>query len=163
MSRISQRFAERKQQGRTVLVPYVTAGDPNPHVTVPLMHTMVENGADLIELGIPFSDPMADGPTIQAACERALEHNVSLRDVLKMVSQFRQDDKDTPVVFMSYLNPMEVMGYETFAQAAKEAGVDGILAVDLPPEEAADILPVWDKYGLDPIFLLAPTSTEERI
>jgi tryptophan synthase alpha chain len=163
MSRIAQRFVELKAQGRKALIPYVTAGDPNPHVTVSLMHAMVEAGADIIELGVPFSDPMADGPVIQQACERALEHDTGLKDVLSMVSKFRQSDIDTPVVLMGYLNPVEVMGYGEFARAAKEAGVDGILTVDMPPEEAADLVAALADAALDPIFLLSPTSTDERI
>lgn len=163
MSRISSRFAELKQQNRVALIPYVTAGDPNPQVTVPLMHAMVEAGADIIELGVPFSDPMADGPVIQRASERALEHNTSLRDVLAMVQEFRAQDTDTPVILMGYLNPVEVMGYEAFAANAAEVGVDGLLTVDIPPEEADDLLAALKPKEVDPIFLLAPTSTEERI
>ncbi|MES9956512.1 MAG: tryptophan synthase subunit alpha [Sedimenticola sp.] len=163
MSRIRGRFEQLKAQGRTALVPYVTAGDPNPQVTVPLMHAMVEAGADIIELGVPFSDPMADGPVIQRASERALEHKVSLRDVLEMVRSFRQKDADTPVILMGYLNPIEIMGYATFAEAAADAGVDGVLTVDIPPEESAELLEALRPRELDPIFLLAPTSTDERI
>jgi len=163
MSRIAQRFAQLKAEGRKALIPYVTAGDSEPGVTVPLMHAMVAAGADIIELGVPFSDPMADGPVIQQACERALAHHVSLRDVLAMVAEFRQRDSETPVVLMGYLNPIEVMGYEAFATAAAEAGVDGVLTVDLPPEEGEDVLPMFQQAGLDPIFLLSPTSTAERI
>ncbi|MET0092171.1 MAG: tryptophan synthase subunit alpha [Sedimenticola sp.] len=163
MSRIRGRFEQLKDQGRTALVPYVTAGDPNPQVTVPLMHAMVEAGADIIELGVPFSDPMADGPVIQRASERALEHKVSLRDVLEMVRSFRQKDADTPVILMGYLNPIEIMGYATFAEAAADAGVDGVLTVDIPPEESAELLVALRPRELDPIFLLAPTSTDERI
>ncbi|MES9959282.1 MAG: tryptophan synthase subunit alpha [Sedimenticola sp.] len=163
MSRIRGRFEQLKAQGRTALVPYVTAGDPNPEVTVPLMHAMVEAGADIIELGVPFSDPMADGPVIQRASERALEHKVSLRDVLEMVRSFRQKDADTPVILMGYLNPIEIMGYATFAEAAADAGVDGVLTVDIPPEESAELLEALGPRELDPIFLLAPTSTDERI
>ncbi|MET0085372.1 MAG: tryptophan synthase subunit alpha [Sedimenticola sp.] len=163
MSRIRGRFEQLKAQGRTALVPYVTAGDPNPEVTVPLMHAMVEAGADIIELGVPFSDPMADGPVIQRASERALEHKVSLRDVLEMVRSFRQKDADTPVILMGYLNPIEIMGYATFAEAAADAGVDGVLTVDIPPEESAELLEALRPRELDPIFLLAPTSTDERI
>jgi tryptophan synthase alpha chain len=132
-------------------------------VTVPLMHAMVQAGADIIELGVPFSDPMADGPVIQRAAERALEHHVSLRDVLAMVVEFRQQDSDTPVVLMGYLNPVEVMGYEVFARAAAEAGVDGALTVDLPPEEADELVSALKAHQLDPIFLLAPTSDDLRI
>lgn len=163
MSRISECFQRLRQDKRKALIPYVTAGDPQPQVTVPLMHAMVEAGADILEVGVPFSDPMADGPVIQAACERALVHHVSLHDVLAMVRQFRGRDRDTPVVLMGYLNPMEVMGYEAFADAAKDAGVDGVLTVDLPPEEAEELTGVLRAHGIDPIFLLAPTSTGERI
>lgn len=163
MSRIENCFQKLKAQGRTALIPFVTAGDPQPGVTVPLMHAMVEAGADLIELGVPFSDPMADGPVIQRSSERALEHNVSLNDVLDMVREFRRDNPDTPVILMGYLNPIEVMGYASFAEAAADAGVDGALTVDMPPEEAEAFLTAIRPKGIDPIFLLAPTSTEERI
>lgn len=163
MSRIAERFAELKAQGRTALIPYVTAGDPHPDVTVPLMHAMVEAGADIIELGVPFSDPMADGPVIQEACERALEHHVRLRDVIDMVARFREADPRTPVVLMGYLNPIEIMGYSEFAQAAKAAGVDGVLTVDLPPEEGHELVQALKGSGIDPIYLLAPTSHAQRI
>lgn len=163
MSRIAGRFAALAKAGRKALIPFVTAGDPNPEVTVPLMHAMVEAGADLIELGVPFSDPMADGPVIQAACERALVHHVSLRKVLEMVKAFRAQDNDTPVILMGYLNPVEVMGYADFAQAAKESGVDGVLTVDLPPEEAGGFLDELKKVAIDPIFLLSPTTSDERV
>lgn len=163
MSRIQQRFQQLAEQGRTALIPYITAGDPMPTVTVPLMHAMVSAGADLIELGIPFSDPMADGPVIQAASERALKHHVSLTDVLDLVKQFRQSDPHTPMILMGYLNPIEVLGYEAFAQTAAAAGVDGVLNVDLPPEEASELLQHLSHHGLDPIFLIAPTSNAERI
>jgi tryptophan synthase alpha chain len=163
MSRISNTFHALKAAGRTALIPYVTAGDPDPTVTVPLMHSMVEAGANLIELGVPFSDPMADGPAIQAACERALVHNTSLHDVLDMVRAFRQQDQDTPVVLMGYLNPLEAMGYESFAREAAGAGVDGVLTVDMPPEESHDLARALDAHGLDPIYLLAPTTTAERM
>ena len=125
MSRIAGRFRDLRSQGRTALIPYITAGDPQPTVTVPLMHALVEAGADLLELGVPFSDPMADGPTIQAACERALVHHVGLHNVLDMVRSFRDRDNDTPVVLMGYLNPIEVMGYDKFAAAAREASRSG--------------------------------------
>lgn len=163
MSRIAGRFRDLRSQGRTALIPYITAGDPQPTVTVPLMHALVEAGADLLELGVPFSDPMADGPVIQRAAERALEHHTSLHDVLDMVAEFRQQNSGTPVVLMGYLNPVEVMGYETFAKAAAEAGVDGALTVDLPPEEADELVTALKAHQLDPIFLLAPTSDDERI
>ncbi|MBU2477542.1 MAG: tryptophan synthase subunit alpha, partial [Gammaproteobacteria bacterium] len=163
MSRIAARFTALAKAGRKALIPFVTAGDPNPEVTVPLMHAMVAAGADIIELGVPFSDPMADGPVIQAACERALKHHVSLRKVLEMVKQFRAQDNDTPVILMGYLNPVEVMGYATFAQAAQSAGVDGVLSVDLPPEEAHDFLDELKKVAIDPIFLLSPSTSDERV
>lgn len=163
MSRIAARFTALAKAGRKALIPFVTAGDPNPAVTVPLMHAMVAAGADIIELGVPFSDPMADGPVIQAACERALKHHVSLRNVLEMVKQFRTQDNDTPVILMGYLNPVEVMGYATFAQAAHSAGVDGVLSVDLPPEEAHDFLDELKKVSIDPIFLLSPSTSDERV
>ncbi|MEQ5833912.1 tryptophan synthase subunit alpha [Marinobacter sp. NFXS9] len=163
MSRIQSVLQALKGQGRKALIPYITAGDPHPDRTVELMHTLVEAGADIIELGVPFSDPMADGPVIQLACERALEHGTSLRQVLEMVKTFRSRDDKTAIVLMGYLNPIEAMGYEAFSDAAKAAGVDGVLTVDLPPEEAEDVAPLFAERGLDPIFLLAPTTTEDRI
>ena len=163
MSRIAQRFAALKAANRTALVPFITAGDPNPAITVPTMHALVEGGADLIELGVPFSDPMADGPTIQYASERALKHNVSLHDVLAMVREFRQQDADTPVILMGYLNPVEIMGYEAFATEASDAGVDGLLTVDMPPEEAEELTAILRDKTIDPIFLLAPTTEKPRI
>lgn len=163
MSRIAACFAALKTQGRQALIPYVTAGDPNPNVTVGLMHQMVDAGADVIELGIPFSDPMADGPVIQLACERALSHNTSLAMILAMVKQFRQHNDTTPVVLMGYLNTVERMGYEVFVATAKAAGLDGVLMVDLPPEEGRDFTASLSQAGLDAIFLIAPTTTEERI
>ncbi len=163
MSRLAQRFADLHRDGRTALIPFITAGDPDPSVTVPLMHALVAAGADVIELGVPFSDPMAEGPAIQHACERALVHDVSLHDVIGMVRGFREQDHDTPVVLMGYLNPVEVMGYGEFARAAAGAGVDGVITVDLPPEEADDYISAFAEHGLDPVFLLAPTSTEERV
>ncbi len=163
MSRIAATFGALREQGRRALIPYVTAGDPRPGITVPLMHAMVEAGADIVELGVPFSDPMADGPVIQAATERALAHHVSLRDVLAMVAEFRRRDDRTPVVLMGYLNPVEVMGYAAFARAAAEAGVDGVLTVDLPPEEGDDLFHRLREQGLDPVLLIAPTSDRERI
>jgi tryptophan synthase alpha chain len=163
MNRIAARFESLHERQRKALIPYITAGDPQPSVTVPLMHALVEAGADVLELGVPFSDPMADGPTIQAACERALEHHVSLHQVLDMVRSFREKDDQTPVVLMGYLNPIEVMGYSDFATAAHEAGVDGVLTVDMPPEEANDLVVALKNEQLDPIFLAAPTSNDERI
>ncbi len=163
MSRIKNCFATLNTAGRKALIPFVTAGDPDPALTVPLMHAMVEAGADIIELGVPFSDPMADGPVIQRAAERALRHHVSLRDVLGMVAEFRQQDAHTPVVLMGYLNPVEVMGYPVFAAAAENAGVDGVLTVDLPPEEAQACADELRARDIDPIFLLAPTTDDTRI
>ena len=163
MSRIAARFAALAKSGRKALIPYVTAGDPNPEVTVPLLHALVSAGADLLEIGVPFSDPMADGPVIQAACERALKHHVGLRTVLEMVKHFRAQDQDTPVILMGYLNPVEVMGYAAFAQAAKNAGVDGLLTVDLPPEEAGDLLGELKRVAIDPIFLVSPSTSDERV
>jgi tryptophan synthase alpha chain len=163
MNRITTRFQFLHEQRRKALIPYITAGDPSPSVTVPMLHALVEAGADIIELGVPFSDPMADGPVIQRACERALAQGVSLRRVLEMVREFRRRDRDTPVVLMGYLNPIEAMGYGQFSRQATEAGVDGVLVVDLPPEEADELLVELDAGNIDPIFLLAPTSTEERI
>ncbi|HIP67390.1 MAG TPA: tryptophan synthase subunit alpha [Chromatiales bacterium] len=163
MSRIASCFAELKTQGRKALIPYITAGDPQPQATVELMHSLVEAGADLLELGVPFSDPMADGPVIQAACERALVHHVSLHDVLEMVAEFRKINNHTPVILMGYLNPVEIMGYKTFAQQADKVGVDGLLTVDLPPEESHDLVEELNQNGIDPIFLAAPTSTAERL
>lgn len=162
MSRIAACFAALHGARRKALIPYITAGDPNPKVTVPLMHALVEAGADIIELGVPFSDPMADGPVIQQACERALVHHVSLHQVLDMVGEFRRHDTTTPLVLMGYLNPVEVMGYEAFAAAAAQAGVDGVLTVDLPPEEGHALMERLKQRKLDPIFLLAPTTTEAR-
>ena len=163
MSRLKTKFDALKQQQRKALIPFVTAGDPDPTVTVGLLHDMVKAGADILELGIPFSDPMAEGPVIQLACERALMHHVSLRNVLAMVKEFRQKNNETPIVLMGYLNPVEVMGYETFAAEASAAGADGVILVDLPPEEGEDLVKALKAKDLDMIFLLAPTSSDERI
>lgn len=163
MSRIASTFASLREDGRRALVPFVTAGDPEPSVTVPLMHALVGAGANIVELGVPFSDPMADGPVIQRASERALKKGMTLARVLAMVAEFRRDDGDTPVVLMGYLNPFEAAGYEDFAQAASRAGVDGVLTVDLPPEEAADFRGALRTRDIDLIFMLAPTSNEDRI
>lgn len=163
MSRIAGYFAKIKSEGRQALIPYIVAGDPEPGVTVKAMHAMVAAGADIIELGVPFSDPMADGPVIAKAHERALVHGVSLTNVLAMVHEFRLQNTTTPVVLMGYLNPVEVMGYARFALAAAAAGVDGVLTVDLPPEEAEDLTRELRPRGIDLIYLLAPTTTPERI
>ena len=163
MSRIAERFADMREHNRIALIPYVTAGDPRPDVTVPAMHAMVGAGADLLEIGVPFSDPMADGPVIQAACERALRHHVSLHRVLDMVRSFRETDTTTPVILMGYSNPVEVWGYEPFAIAAQAAGVDGVLTVDMPPEEAGGLAAALRAHDMDMIFLLAPTSNARRM
>lgn len=163
MSRFAARFAKLKSERRAALVPYVVAGDPSRSATVPLMHALVKAGADVIELGVPFSDPSADGPVIQAAQERALAAGTTLKDVVDMVQEFRATDRDTPVVLMGYLNPVEAFGPEAFAKAAEQAGVDGVLTVDMPPEEAEPLGSLLRAKGLDPIFLLAPTTDEARI
>lgn len=163
MSRIAQRFWDLKGERRTALIPFITAGDPQTEVTVPLMHAMVRAGADLIELGVPFSDPMADGPVIQRASERALAHHMSLHGVLDLVRHFREQDGQTPVLLMGYLNPIEVLGYGAFAAQARDAGVDGALVVDVPPEESHDLVTALRQSNLDLVYLLAPTSTEDRI
>ena len=163
MSRIQGRFEALARAKRKALIPYITAGDPHPSLTVPLMRALVESGADILELGVPFSDPMADGPVIQRAGERALKFGVGLTSVLKMVEDFRRSDAATPVVLMGYANPIEAIGVENFIGAAKVAGVDGVIVVDYPPEECAEFAALAKKNDIDPIFLLAPTSTDERI
>ena len=163
MSRLQSTFERLQAQGRKALIPFITAGDPSPALTVALMHTLVDAGSDIVELGVPFSDPMADGPTIQRACERALKLGVSLRQVLGMVANFRTKDQETPVVLMGYANPIEAMGVGQFASAAAAAGVDGVLVVDYPPEESAEFAQAMRNNALDPIFLLAPTSTAARV
>jgi len=163
MSRIADTFAKLKKQGRKALIPFVTAGDPDPKLAVPVMHALAKAGADVIELGVPFSDPMADGPVIQRSSERALKHGVSLRDVLGYITEFRRNDAVTPVVVFGYANPIEAMGVERFADAARAAGADGALVVDYPPEEAQPLVKLLDARGLDTIFLLSPTTTDERL
>ena len=162
MSRIDRRFAQLNASSRTGLIPFVTAGDPAPEHMVALMHALVDAGADLIELGVPFSDPMADGPVIQHASERAIAKGVGLGDVLRWVAEFRARDADTPVVLMGYLNPVEIHGYARFAQEAVQAGVDGVLLVDCPLEEAAVLQPLRDA-GLQQILLAAPTTAPARM
>jgi tryptophan synthase alpha chain len=163
MSRIQSTFAALAAQNKKGLIPFITAGDPAPELTVPLMHALVAGGADIIELGVPFSDPMAEGPVIQRACERALKYGVGIKDVLGFVREFRKTNNATPVVLMGYANPIERMGQQAFIRAAKEAGVDGTIVVDYPPEECEEFALAMQAAGMDPIFLLAPTSTEERI
>ncbi len=162
MSRISERFAALRAQHRPGLIPFITAGDPLPEATVAVMHALVESGADLIELGVPFSDPMADGPVIQHANERALAKGVGLTQILGWVREFRTRDAQTPVVLMGYLNPVEIRGVERFAAEAVAAGVDGVLLVDCPVEEIATAEPLR-AAGLDQIFLAAPTTDDARI
>jgi len=163
MSRIGPCFEALRRSERKALIPYLTAGDPGPELTVPLLHALVEAGADILELGVPFSDPMADGPVIQRSSERALAKGVGLGKVLAMVRAFRTADARTPLVLMGYANPVEAMGIEKFLDQAKDAGVDGVIVVDYPPEEAAQFAELAKRHGIDPIFLLAPTSTERRI
>lgn len=163
MSRIQERFASLTAQGRKGLIPYVTAGDPSAEHTVPLMHALAKAGADVIELGIPFSDPMADGPIIQKAAERAIARGVGISQVIAMAQEFRKTDTTTPIVLMGYANPIEAMGVEPFANAAQAAGVDGVLVVDYPPEECMEFAKSIKSRGMSPIFLIAPTTTETRI
>ena len=163
MSRLDAKFAALRASGRKALVPFLTAGDPSLAATVPVMHALVEAGADVIELGVPFSDPMADGPTIQRSSERALARGAGLSYVLECVREFRQRDAATPVVLMGYLNPVEIRGYGRFATDAANAGVDGVLLVDLPPEEAEALLTAFAAHGLDVILLASPTTTDARL
>jgi tryptophan synthase alpha chain len=163
VSRLQACFSRLQAEDRKALIPYIMTGDPHPEVTVPLMHAMVKAGANIIELGAPFSDPMADGPVIQAAAERALEFHITLDDVFKAVKAFRKLDDVTPIIMMGYLNLIEVAGYGAFARLASEAGIDGIITVDMPPEEAQDYISALEDEVLDPVFLIAPTSTDERI
>jgi tryptophan synthase alpha chain len=163
MSRIESTFARLRREGNAALIPFITAGDPNPALTVPLMHALVAAGADVIELGVPFSDPMADGPVIQRSSERALHHGVGLGRVLEFVGEFRTSNSTTPVVLMGYANPLERMGLTAFATRAKAVGVDGVLVVDYPPEESAALHAAMDAIDADVIYLLSPTSSDERI
>jgi len=163
MSRIPATFAALAAQNRTALIPFITAGDPAPELTLPLLHALVEGGADVIELGVPFSDPMAEGPVIQRACERALKFGIGIRDVFAIVAAFRKTNDHTPIVLMGYANPIERIGQQAYIDAAKEAGVDGTIVVDYPPEECEEFAQSMRANGLDLIFLLSPTSTEERI
>lgn len=163
MSRIAKIMESLGSRRRKALIPYLTAGDPGPAITVPLMHAAVEGGADIIELGVPFSDPMADGPVIQRASERALARGVSLRDVLDMCREFRKTDRDTPLVLMGYANPIEAMGVEAFVEGAKAAEVDGVIVVDYPPEECDRLAKMLRSNHMDLIFLIAPTTTDQRI
>jgi len=163
MSRLTELFTRLKQQRRRALVSYVVAGDPSPSGTVQLLHRLVAAGADVLEVGVPFSDPMSEGLVIQLGHERALANGMTLRAVLDIVSEFRQDDQQTPVVLMGYANPIERFGYETFAEASAEAGVDGLITVDLPPEEVDRLDQALIPKGIDNILLISPTTAKERI
>jgi len=163
MSRIAKCFSALKAQGKKGLIPYIAAGDPAPELTVPIMHALAANGADVIELGVPFSDPMADGPVIQRATERAIAKGIGIRQTIEMVRQFRETNDVTPVVLMGYANPIEFIGQDAFIASARAAGVDGVLVVDYPPEECQEFSAKMRAAAIDPIFLLAPTSTEARI
>lgn len=163
MSRIQTVFSSLKAQGKTALIPYITAGDPHPDHTVTLLHTLVKHGADMIELGVPFSDPMADGPVIQRASERALAHKVGLSHVLNMVKVFRETDQKTPIILMGYANPIEVIGPVKFAERAKEADLDGVITVDYPPEECVEFVEELRSRDIDPVFLLSPTTEPKRV
>lgn len=163
MSLLTSCFAQLKSKNKQALIPFVTAGDPRPDFTVELMHEMVTAGADIIELGVPFSDPMADGPVIQAADERALSHGVTLDNVLSMVGEFRQQNTTTPIVLMGYLNPVETMGYQQFANRAAAVGLDGVLVVDMPPEEAEEFVQIMQASSIDMIFLVSPNTDNQRI
>jgi len=163
LSRIAATFEKLAAAKRCALIPFVTSGDPSRAQTVPIMHALVKGGADVIELGVPFSDPMADGPVVQRSSERALMQGESLADVLASVREFRKTNDTTPVVLMGYANPVERMGLFRFVKEAGAAGVDGVLIVDYPPEESGDWLEALDGSSIDPIFLLSPTSTDARI
>ncbi len=163
MSRIEACFNAIKERNKKALIPFITAGDPSPELTVSLMHEIVSAGADIIELGVPFSDPMADGPVIQRASERALAKGTNTDNVFSIVTEFRTKNETTPIILMGYLNPIEVMGYEIFAEKATKAGVDGLIIVDLPPEESEELLTAIKPYGLNQIFLISPTTQDERL
>jgi tryptophan synthase alpha chain len=163
VSRIAGRFRQLATQGRKALVPYIVAGDPSIEATVPMMHALVEHGADIIELGVPFSDPMSEGPVIQLAHERSLANGTTLRDVLRLVAEFRRRDQETPVLLMGYANPVEHMGYGAFADAAAAAGLDALLTVDIPPEEVSGLNEQLHRVGMDNILLIAPTTPDERV
>jgi tryptophan synthase alpha chain len=163
MSRLKACFTALNQAQRKALIPFVTAGDPQPEWTLDILHGLVEAGADILEIGVPFTDPMADGPVIQLADERALKHGINLHDILAIVRQFRETNQTTPVVLMGYLNPVEMFGYQAFATAAAAAGVDAVLTVDLPPEASAPLRTVLSEVAIDTVFLIAPTTSEKRI
>jgi len=163
MSKIKATFEKLKAVNKSALIPFITAGDPHPENTVELMNTLVENGADMIELGIPFSDPMADGPVIQRASERALNNKVGIKDTIKLAKDFRKTNKETPLVLMGYANPIEAIGVENFIDLIKEAQIDGVITVDYPPEESREFVNKLGKENIDSIFLLSPTTEDDRI
>lgn len=162
MSRISDTFGRRRAAGQKLLIPYIVAGDPNIDITLQVMHGMVAAGADMIEVGVPFTDPEAEGPSIQLGHERALANNVSLRDTMNLVARFRATDNSTPIILMGYVNPIEALGFENFASLAGEAGVDGTIVVNLPPEEGLELNTALKAHGLAAVYLIAPTTTDER-
>jgi|TARA_B110000444_G_scaffold250373_1_gene276651 tryptophan synthase alpha chain len=163
MSKINTVFTELSKENKKALIPFITAGDPHPNMTVDLLHALVESGADMIELGIPFSDPMADGPVIQRASERALANNVGVNRTIELVKQFRSKNKTTPIILMGYANPIEAIGIENFVDSIKDAGVDGVITVDYPPEESVDFVALLKKKEIDSIFLLSPTTEDKRV
>lgn len=163
MNRIDQTLQRLKASNKKMLSPYITAGDPTPDCTVSLMHALVKAGADILEVGIPFSDPMAEGPVIQAAMERALVQGMTCAKVLQIIQEFRKQDQTTPIILMGYANPIEIYGYQAFAQDAVAAGVDGTIIVDIPPEESNDIAQLWQQAGLYAIYLCSPTTSDERM
>jgi tryptophan synthase, alpha chain (EC 4.2.1.20) len=163
VNRITVRLSACKAEGKKALVSYIVHGDPVADATLPAMHALVKSGTDIIELGVPFSDPMAEGPVIQKGHERALANGASLTSAIKLVREFRSTNSDTPVVLMGYANPIERMGYSVLAKTASEAGVDGVLTVDLPPEEAGPFTEELKSVGMENIFLIAPTTTEKRV
>jgi len=163
MSKIKITFEKLKLLNKSALIPFITAGDPSPTETVSLMNALVENGADMIELGIPFSDPMADGPVIQRASERALKNKVGIKDTIKLAKEFRKTNKETPLILMGYANPIEAIGVENFIVLIKEAQIDGVITVDYPPEESREFVKKLNKEEIDSIFLLSPTTEDERI
>ena len=163
MSRIQNYFKSLKESNKKALIPFITAGDPHPSKTVKLMHALVTSGADMIELGIPFSDPIADGPVIQRASERALKNSVGITSTIKLAAEFRKENKDTPVILMGYANPIEAIGIDNFIDLINDAGVDGVITVDYPPEESSVFVSKLRKYDIDSIFLLSPTTDDDRI
>ncbi|MCC5792940.1 MAG: tryptophan synthase subunit alpha [Legionellaceae bacterium] len=163
MNRIDKTLADLEAAGKKMLSPYLTAGDPDPEITLQLMQALVAAGADILELGIPFSDPMAEGPVIQAAMERALAQEISCDDVLAIVRKFRIQDQQTPIVLMGYVNPIEIYGYRDFARNAADSGVDGLILVDMPPEESDDTRAIWEECNLHRIYLCSPTTSDARM